>query len=53
MKKYDIIHFEDGMAVMTIEQSILEGEKFIILLKSLLNEAIKMQSEAVEEGVFS
>jgi len=41
------------MAAMTIERSILEGEKFIILLKVLSNQAIKMQSEAVEEGVFS
>lgn len=45
MKNYDIISFEDGMATMTIERSILDGEEFIVLLKGLLDEAIKMQSE--------
>jgi hypothetical protein len=45
-KGYEILSFDDGMATITIDRAILEEEeKFTNLLHSLLDEAIKMQTE--------
>jgi hypothetical protein len=45
-KGYEILHFEDGMATITIDRRVLEEEEeFNGLLKKLLDEAIKIQAE--------
>jgi hypothetical protein len=47
-KGYDIIQFEDGMATITIDRQVFEyQEKFHAMLISLLDEAIKMQTEII------
>jgi len=47
-KGHQIIGFEDGMAAITIDRKVLENEAdFIILLKELLDEAVKIQAEIV------
>jgi len=47
-KGYDIVQFLDGMATITIERKLLENkEEFGKLLMSLLDEAVKMQTEIV------
>ena len=43
-----IISFEDGMAAITIDRKFLEKEEeFVILIRGLLDEALKMQAEIV------
>jgi hypothetical protein len=47
-KGHKIISFEDGMAAITIDRKFLEREEeFVILLKGLLDEALKVQAEIV------
>lgn len=47
-KGYKIVSFEDGMAAITIDRKVLEKEEdFILLLKGLLDEAIKIQAEII------
>jgi len=47
-KGYEILNFEEGMATIPIDRKILEDEgEFLQLLKTLLDEAIKMQTETV------
>ncbi len=43
---YQVMHFEDGMATITISRGILEDEgEFLKLLENLLEQAIKLQTE--------
>lgn len=43
---YKVVHFEDGMAAITIDRGILDDEeRFIQLLHTLLDEAINIQTE--------
>lgn len=47
-KGYKIVGFEDGMAAITIDRKVLEQEAdFVILLKGLLDEAVKIQTEII------
>jgi hypothetical protein len=47
-KGYEIVSFEQGMAAITIDRKVLEQETdFIIMLKGLLDEALKMQAETL------
>jgi len=45
---YEVVHYEEGMAAITIDRSILDDEEeFIKLLHTLLDEAVSMQAEIV------
>jgi len=44
-RKYDVIQFEQGMATIKIERSLINGAGFLPVLKSLLDEAIAIQAE--------
>ncbi|MEQ8200498.1 MAG: hypothetical protein ABRQ24_03630 [Syntrophomonadaceae bacterium] len=44
-RNYDVIQFEQGMATIKIDRSLLAGAGFLSLLESLLDEAIAIQAE--------
>ncbi len=44
-RKYDVIQFDQGMATIKIERSLISGAGFLTVLRSLLDEAIAIQAE--------